>query len=281
MSIIKSYSKKLFTEGIKNSTLGEVINSLRILISSCQVTKPPPYSQVIGLYFALNMAFRTTFRLNNLQNFTSLLRIVNNPHSKLPSLISYPKAQQVEFKYYEGRFHIYEQQLNEAEECLNFAFQICDKDSFRNKRLVLRYLIPVKAYKGIFPTQALLIKYKLQDLGEILTSIKQGNIELFNRSLELNQNKFIQQGIYIMIENLKLIAYRNLFKRTVKILGGFQIKLSSFLTALAVAGVKSISLLEIECILANLINKKWIKGYISSAQKTVVFSKVDPFPKIT
>ena len=281
MSIIKSYSKKLFTEGIKNSTLGEVINSLRILISSCQVTKPPPYSQVICLYFALNMAFRTTFRLNNLQNFTSLLRIVNNPHSKLPSLISYPKAQQVEFKYYEGRFHIYEQQLNEAEECLNFAFQICDKDSFRNKRLVLRYLIPVKAYKGIFPTQALLIKYKLQDLGEILTSIKQGNIELFNRSLELNQNKFIQQGIYIMIENLKLIAYRNLFKRTVKILGGFQIKLSSFLTALAVAGVKSISLLEIECILANLINKKWIKGYISSAQKTVVFSKVDPFPKIT
>jgi len=281
INLIKAYTKKLFTEGIKHSCLGELINSLRILISACQVTRPPPCSQVIGLYYALNMTFRVSLRLNNLQNFTSLLRIVNNPHSKLPSLAHYPKSQQVEFKYYEGRYHIYEQQLNEADECLNFAFNLCDKNSFKNKRLLLRYLIPVKVFKGIFPTQALLVKYKLQDLGEILMSIKQGNVELFNRSLQENQSKFIQQGIYIMIENLKLVAYRNLFKRTLKIMQSFQVKISSFSVALAVAGTKSISLLEIECILANLINKKWIKGYISSSQKTVVFSKAEPFPKIT
>lgn len=281
INIIKIYSKKLFIEGIKTSNLSEFINSLRMLISACQVTRPPPHSQVIGLYYALNMTFRASFRLNNLQSFTSLLRIVNNEHSKLPSLYGYPKAHQIEFKYYEGRFHIYEQQLNQAEESLDFAFRNCDKDSFRNKRLVLRYLIPVKAYKGKFPTQALLVKYKLQDLGDILNSIKQGNIEMFNISLEANQDKFINQGIFVMIESLKLLAYRNLFKRTVRILQSFQVKLSSFSTALAVAGVKSISLLEIECIFTNLINKKWIKGYISSCQKTVVFSKLDPFPKIT
>lgn len=281
INVVKAYSRKLFIEGIKSSNLSEVINSLRMLISSCQVTRPPPQSQVVGLYYALNMTFKTSFRLNNLQNFTSLLRIVNNQHSKLPPIHTYPKSQQVEFKYYEGRFHIYEQQLNSAEESLDFAFKICDKDSYRNKRLVLRYLIPVKAYKGIFPTQALLLKYKLQDLGDILTSVKQGNIEMFDRCLEANQVKFIHQGIFIMVESLKLIAFRNLFKRTLKILNSFQIKLTSFATALVVAGVKSISLLELECILVNLINKKWIKGYISSSQKTVVFSKLDPFPKIT
>lgn len=281
INVVKEYAKKLFGDGIKSSNLGEVVNSLRMLISYCQVTRPPPYSQVIGLYYALNMAFKTSFRINNLQNFTSLLRIVNNQHSKLPSLDNYPKAQQVEFKYYEGRFHIYEQELNQAEECFDFAFRLCNKDSFRNKRLVLRYLIPVRAYKGIFPTQALLVKYKLTDLSEVLTSLKQGNIELFNRTLETNQDKFIKQGIYIMLESLKLLAYRNLFKRTQAILGTTQVKLSSFSTALAVAGTKSISLLDVECILVNLINKKWIKGYISSSQKTVVFSKVEPFPKIT
>ncbi|OMJ77649.1 hypothetical protein SteCoe_22735 [Stentor coeruleus] len=281
INVVKEYAKKLFGEGIKSSNLGEIVNSLRMFISSCQVTRPLPYSQVIGLYYALNMAFKTSFRINNLQNFTSLLRIVNNEHSKLPSLDNYPKAQQVEFKYYEGRFHIYEQELNQAEECFDFAFRLCDKDSFRNKRLVLRYLIPVRAYKGIFPTQALLVKYKLTDLSEVLTSLKQGNIELFNRTLEANQDKFIKQGIYIMLESLQLLAYRNLFKRTQSILKTTHVKLSSFSTVLAVAGVKSISLLDVECILVNLINKKWIKGYISSSQKTVVFSKVDPFPKIT
>ena len=281
INIVKTYSKKLFIEGIKTNNLSEVINSLRILISSCQVARPPPCSQVIGLYFALNMTFKASFRLNNLQSFTSLLRIVNNEHSKLPSIENYPKAQQIEFKYYEGRFHIYEQELNEAEECLNFAFQACDKESFRNKRLILRYLIPVKAYKGKFPTPALLQKYKLLDLAEILDSIKQGNVFMFDKSLESNQDKFISQGIYVMIESLKLLAFRNLFKRTVKIMQSSQVKLSSFSTALAVAGVKNISILEIECIITNIINKKWIKGYISSSQKTVVFSKLDPFPKIT
>ena len=280
INVIKSYSKKLFIEGIKSSNLSEFLNSLRIFISSCQVTRPPPHSQVVGLYYALNMTFRTSFRLNNLQNFTSLLRIVNNEHSKLPPLQYFPKAQQVEFKYYEGRFHIYEQQLTEAEECLDFAFRTCDKDSYKNKRLILRYLIPVKAYKGKFPTQALLARYKLKDLGEILNCVKQGNIEMFDRSLEANQLKFIHQGIYVMVESLKSLAYRNLFKKTLKIMQSFQVKVAAFATALAVAGVKGISLLEVECIIVNLINKKWIKGYIRSSQKTVVFSKLEPFPKI-
>jgi hypothetical protein len=281
IGIIKAYTKKLFHEGAKSANLGEVVNSLRMLISCCQSARPMPNSQAVGLYFALNTAFKTSFRLNNLQNITSLLRIVNSQHSRLPSLENFPKAQQVEFKYYEGRFNIYEQELSRAEECLDYAFRVCNKDSFRNKRLALRYLIPVRAFKGKFPTQALLVKYKLKDLSDVLKSVKQGNIAMFSNTLEIYQDKFIKQGIYIMIESLRLLVYRNLFKRTVQILNTTQVKLSAFSIALTVAGAKSISLLEIECIIVNLINQKWLKGYISSAQKTVVFSKVDPFPKIT
>lgn len=35
---------------------------------------------------------------------------------------------------------------------------------------------------------------------------------------------------------------------------------------------------EIECILANLIFRKQMKGYISHVHKLVVMSKEDPFP---
>lgn len=35
---------------------------------------------------------------------------------------------------------------------------------------------------------------------------------------------------------------------------------------------------EIECIVANLIHKKYIKGYISHSQRMLVLSKKDAFP---
>ena len=35
---------------------------------------------------------------------------------------------------------------------------------------------------------------------------------------------------------------------------------------------------EVECILANLIFKGLIKGYISHQKQTLVLSKKDPFP---
>ena len=35
---------------------------------------------------------------------------------------------------------------------------------------------------------------------------------------------------------------------------------------------------EAECIVANLIHKKYIKGYISHAQRKLVVSKKDAFP---
>lgn len=38
---------------------------------------------------------------------------------------------------------------------------------------------------------------------------------------------------------------------------------------------------EIECILANLIFKGYVKGYMSHQKKILVVSKAQPFPPIT
>ena len=37
----------------------------------------------------------------------------------------------------------------------------------------------------------------------------------------------------------------------------------------------------IECAVANLIHKKYVKGYISHKSQTAVLSKLDPFPQIS
>jgi nuclear mRNA export protein PCID2/THP1 len=38
---------------------------------------------------------------------------------------------------------------------------------------------------------------------------------------------------------------------------------------------------EVECILANLIFKGYMKGYMSHQKKVLVVSKAQPFPQIT
>jgi nuclear mRNA export protein PCID2/THP1 len=37
---------------------------------------------------------------------------------------------------------------------------------------------------------------------------------------------------------------------------------------------------EVECIVANLIFRKYVKGYISHKSRVAVLSKVDPFPPL-
>jgi hypothetical protein len=59
-----------------------------------------------------------------------------------------------------------------------------------------------------------------------------------------------------------------------------QIPLSIFQQALEVAGVK-IEMDEIECISANLIARKYVKGYISHKAKIMVVAKTDPFPPLS
>lgn len=73
-------------------------------------------------------------------------------------ILRYPLAQQVTYRYYVGRKHMFDNDFPNAERYLRFAFEHCHRDCKRNKRSILIYLIPVKMYLGQMPTQAVLEK---------------------------------------------------------------------------------------------------------------------------
>jgi len=289
LPIVYRFSKKLFallsTEKTGKGKKKEeaVISELQKLLGVCQKTsEKPPDSKLMGLVCVMNLLFRLYLRINNLQLCVNLLKIINSPHSKLPALRHFAMAQQVEFKYYEGRLSVYEQEIRKAEECLEFSFAHSHPGSVRNKRIVLQYLIPVKVARGKFPTRALLEKYSQEAYLPILMAIKQGDIGAFQSELERHQDDFIRTGIYIMMESLQLQAYRNLFKKTYQLLGQSQIPLQRFLASLQCVGVTQVDMEELECLLVNLIAKGWMKGYISHEHKMIVLSKkTSPFPKIS
>ena len=88
------------------------------------------------------------FRLNILRLCKNLIRPVES--RKLSE--NGTMGQMVTYRYYKGRLDLFEDQHGEAEMNLDYAFQHCHRNSIKNKRCILKYLVPVKLYRGRLPS---------------------------------------------------------------------------------------------------------------------------------
>ncbi|KAG8521152.1 PCI domain-containing protein 2 [Galemys pyrenaicus] len=143
--------------------------------------------------------------------------------------------------------------VSTAEEYLSFAFEHCHRSSQKNKRMILIYLLPVKMLLGHMPTVELLRKYHLMQFAEVTRAVSEGNLLLLNAALARHEAFFIRCGIFLILEKLKVITYRNLFKRVYLLLRTHQLSLDAFLVALKFMQVEDVDIDEVQCILANLI----------------------------
>ena len=258
-----------------------------------------------GMLNMVNQLFKIYFQVNKLHLCKPLIRAIESS----PLKERYPKAQQVTYKYYVGRKYMFDNSFKAAEEYLSYAFEHCHRESTANKRSILIYLTPVKMLLGHMPSQDLLSKYDLLQFRDVVTSVKQGNLLKLNDALEKNERFFIKCGIFLILEKLKIITYRNLFKKgrflgvtdlssesplpicTGKYMPKFltvsllvkthQIPIDAFLAALKMMKVEEIDGDETQCILANLIYEGRIKGYISHQHQKLVVSKQQPFPPLS
>mmetsp|Transcript_29214 Transcript_29214/g.80259 ORF Transcript_29214/g.80259 Transcript_29214/m.80259 type:complete len:413 (-) Transcript_29214:3102-4340(-) len=230
-------------------------------------------SKKAGVLAIVNELFSIYFSLNTLRLCKNLVRPMEAKklHDKgtMGELVTY--------KYYTGRLALFEDQYGDAERNLEYAFENCHVRATKNKRIILRYLVPVKLYLGRLPSATLLQKYGLSEFGPLVDSMRKGDLRTFNDSLVRFQDKFIRQGTYLLLEKCKAICYRNLFKRIHFVVGKSQVPLGHVANSFKGLGVP-IDLDEIECILANLIYRGYVRGYLSHTKRVLVLSKRDPFP---
>ena len=286
LPLVHRFTRTLFSllptlqPGKSTKKFDPIINELQKLLGICQRTaEKPPDSKIMGLLDVMNALFRLYFRLNNVQLCINLLKIINNPHSHLPPISTFPVSNQLEFRYYEGRLSIYEQQILKAEECLDFCILHCE--SLRNKQVILEYLIPVKAARGKYPQRRLLERYGRGDVQGILEAVRKGDVGGMERELSNSQERFIRTGMLFMMQGLKLLSYRNLFKKTALVLNQFQIPFSRLQQALLSVD-STLTSDELECVLVSLISKGWLKGYISHEHQVIVLNKkTSAFPRIS
>lgn len=229
------------------------------------------------------MLFKIYFKLNTLHLCKNLIAAVNLP--TFPPFESFPSSQKVTYSYYVGRLAVFDDDYARAEQNLTYAFEHCSKHSPVNKKLVLRYLVPVKLILGKCPTERLLDKYGLEEYTHVVEAVKRGNVRQLNDALQHYQVVFIMQGTFLVLEKLRNIVLRTLFQKVHAISAekypakANQVSLQLFLEALNWCG-SGMDIDEVECIVANLIFRKFIKGYISHKSRVVVLAKNDPFPPL-
>jgi len=219
-----------------------------------------------------------------------------------PEMDTFTIAQRVTYHYYLGRILILEDKVEEAREAFQYALEHCHKKASKNINLLLQFLIPINLFYGKSPLPGLIQNHGLDHLQELVTSVKNGNVLCLEQMLERFQDLFISQGLFLTLQNLKLVSYRNLFRSVVLLYQETapekmktRVALNLFIQPFILFGEKSAFKLmnvtdiatsetlvkeQVRCILSNLIFKKYIKGYISHEKEILVISPKDPFPKL-
>jgi hypothetical protein len=263
---------------------GELMTIFRVCVQDRSCT-----NQGMAMLRVANSLFKCYFSRNNLSVCKSLFETITNKEKDLAN--NYPIDQLVTYKYYVGKYAIFEGHFKKAQEALSFAFQNCTSSHPKNKRLILLHLIPVEFFVlGRVPNKKLLEKYKLTEYFEdVLKASITGNIAEFNLAIKKNEDWYIQKGIYLVIEKMRWIAYRNFIKKTYivltkdKLITTTQIPIDKYcLPFLKKFDPNSVTICidELVVIIANLIHIGYIRGYISQKSNVLVVSKSNAFPPI-
>ena len=143
--------EQLKEQGKKPEKLAEAAGllqkSFRIVVTD---RAPIESSKKWGALHVINNLFKIYFQLNNLRLCQNLIRAVEGPgfpkglDGQVISGRNFPMAQLVTYHYFVGRLSLLNSQFARAERQLTFSFDRCPAASFKNKRLILRYLVPVR-----------------------------------------------------------------------------------------------------------------------------------------
>lgn len=234
-------------------------------------------SKKLAIFAVTNVLFKIYFKVNTLQLCGKLINVVEGPGGIMDNLFLFPTCDVVMYKYYIGRLKMFEDRYEEARECLRFALKFTPASSIKNRQRILASLIPVEMCLGVLPKQEVASRYHLPELFSLGQAVKAGDIKTFENVLEQHQVSFIRIGVYLVLEQVKLLVFRNLVRRVYLICGNTRLNLFYFQAIFNSLGLDS-DLDEIECILSNLIYHGKIKGYISHEKRFLILSKTDPFP---
>lgn len=171
-----------------------------------------------------------------------------------------------------------------------------------DRRRILAYLIALRILRGHLPTPELLFRFPL--LAEMYTpfidAIRKGDVRAYDSALERWSGRLIEAGLWVVLEKGRDSCLRGLFRKVSVVLcypsrwnqvrstltlrwvtfsKPTRLPVPALHSALHLSGVPA-SLDEAECLVAGMIYKGYVRGYISHEKRTVVLASVNAFPRV-
>lgn len=178
-----------------------------------------------------------------------------------------------------------------AEKEFIWAFSNSRKGKTDFKKKLLESIISIRLNKGLYPPKRLLQDYELTIYMDIIHSIKQGNIFLYNRVMDKHSKYFFDNGLNECIDQIHFVVKRNLLKIAVDWWNGtikdnpnklYKVPICIFHHIFNWAQItQHHHQLETLCIITSLILFKYINAYVAYDSNILVLSKNDPFPSLS
>lgn len=113
-----------------------------------------------------------------------------------------------------------------------------------------------------------------------LKAMRSGDIRAYDAALDAAERRLVDLNLWLTLERARELCIRGLFRRVwVASQKGTRIPVALFHSALQIAG-SDVSQEEAECLVANMVYKGLMRGYLSHEKQMVVLSNTNAFPRL-
>ncbi|CCF59135.1 hypothetical protein KAFR_0G01020 [Kazachstania africana CBS 2517] len=254
----------------------------------------------IGIYVFANLEFKIYHELNNMDMVRNLIKVLKSRDSgnEIPSLreslaIKY-NSNIVTFNYFMGKYYTcVENDFTQGYKYLMDALLECTVRDKKQINKILVLLIPCAIIsRKVYPNFETVERFQKDDVipklyKPIVECLLNGNLDKFEKVInnETVEIFILKNGLYVAINLIRELVFLKLIKTAVmqienKAVVSLRYIATAYKKSLHLQNTDEESLLnELECLLANLISKKLVKGYLSHSNRCIVLSKAEPFPK--
>lgn len=319
------YTKKL-DKKLTNEILEETSRMIHRSLNICLNDRNPNYlmNKQLGIYALSNLLFRIYSLLNNHDMNRNLVKVLESRNLIIKTCGV--KSIMMEYYYNLGKYYSnINLQIDKSIINFNKSIELCPinlKDKkldnfFQNWKIkILKLLIPIKLLNKEYPNFQIIndkilntrsINIIQKRYGDLIKSFLTGNLLLFDKAINDNLEYYLENGIYTIIQKIKILIELQLIRRYYKLMNDENnniIKLMNIydiiylsMTHNKINNNKEFQTIadrnktnlqrltdherqsRVECTLARLISMDLIRGYISRGNGVIVLSKKEAFPR--
>lgn len=256
----------------------------------------------IGVFYIGTLLFKLYNRIKAYGLLNNMCKVFESHFNEIGPYLSRINNDLIviRFKFYMGLYYGYEKNNYALGfKWLQETFDICTlyesiSSTYKVRSQVLIYLIPMRILHLRHYPRLAPLRRTYPSVAKIYTmlvkSLCTGNLKLYEKFIEDNEFYLVKRNLYVTVLKMKELVELKLVKKA-WILNGGNTKVPLDMLAKAfqisrgtpchvtenVAPNHDQELDELECILATLISKNYIKGYLSHSHRVMMTSKT-PFP---